>query len=317
MNKESLKRELEEASESIELKEEIKSDFKEQEKKTISAFFDDIKDYVKHPKYDILLKYLDLVLESNKINGFILDGSFGIGKSTVIKSYLKAIHKEFFYINSYATPLAFYIEAFNHKNEVILIDDLSGLWKDEKGISILRALLNNDRKRYVHYESTSDKLKVPSSFIFEGKIIILCNNISKHLDKSVISRVVYRQLNFNYMEKIEFIEKIIKFEYQLKDTQIKEISDFIKSKIDETIIDFNFRNILKITELFLKYPSEWKELSENELQKDENMSLIKKLIEKYKSVKEQINEFTERTGLSRRTFFLRKKQYESAKVQLV
>ncbi|MEK6879561.1 MAG: hypothetical protein AABY22_08140, partial [Nanoarchaeota archaeon] len=224
--------------------ENLKSDFKEEEEKVRQQFYAGISNFVEHPKYAEILATLQVVLDSSKINGFILDGDYAIGKSTIIKSYLKQKKHNFVYINSYATSLAFYIEANKNKDNIILIDDLAGIWKDNKGISILRALLNNEKNRYIHYESTSEKLKVSSSFIFTGKIIILCNNINKLIDEALLSRVIYRRLNFNYAEKLEMIEKIINYNYKLKQEQTQEIITFISANMDETCLTFSFRTLL-------------------------------------------------------------------------
>lgn len=311
MEKKELIKELNEASKSINL--EPSKEFNILSQKAEKEFYNSINSYVKHEKYQEIIKYLDLVLDSKKINGFVLEGSFGTGKSLVIKSHLKAKNRQFIYFNSYTTSLAFYMMIYENKDNIILIDDLSGIWNDEKGISILRALMNTDDKRFIRYESTSDKLKCPSSFNFNGKIIILCNNITKHLDESVLSRTIYRKIEFTNAEKLEFSKKIIKWNYpKLSNYQVSNIYNFVNENVDETNLKFNFRDLLKITEIYLKYPKEWKDLAIKELEKDETMILIKELQE-FKNKKYQVEKFIEQTGLSRRTYYNYLKRYNLCK----
>ncbi|MEK6881042.1 MAG: hypothetical protein AABY22_15595 [Nanoarchaeota archaeon] len=304
MANEELKKALEEASNKLKSN---NNKFNVEEKEAEKVFYDNINGYAGNPKYEEIIKCLNVVLESNKINGFILDGSYGLGKSTLITSYLKESKKEFVYINSYTTALSFYILCWKFKDKIIVIDDVAGIWKDVKGWAILRALLNNDKNRYVKYESTSDKLTAPSSFIFTGKIIVLCNNIKNHIDDSILSRVMYRKLNFTHKEKLGIIKEIIKYNYNIVPDGLLE---WIKENVDECVVDFNFRSLLKITEIYLKYPDEWKGLAMKELERDEDMAIMKEILNNYRNVDEQIRIFMQKTTKSRITFFRYKKRYK-------
>ena len=253
---------------------------------------------------------MDLILTSKKLHGLIIEGSFGLGKSFVVKSFLNSKLEKWKYLNTYTTALAFYNLLYEYRNEVILIDDLSGIWKDKKGISLLRALLNTEEKRIVTYESTSDKLKVPSKFIFNGKLVILCNDISSYLDKGLISRVLYRSLEFTHNEKLSFCRDIIMFNYpELKEEQVTILYTFLQEQLDECCLYFSFRDLLKIVELFIKYPIEWRSLAIKEIRRDEDMLLIKQLLKLHQSEKERATEYTLLTGKHRATYFRHKKKY--------
>ena len=291
-----------------------KNNFINEQKEAGLKFFESIKGFVSHEKYTEIFKCLEVVLTSKKIHSFILDGSFGLGKSTVIKGYLKQNNHKFVYLNSYSTALSLYLQVYHNKDKLILLDDLNGIWKDEKGLSILRALINTEDVRYITYNSSSEKLTAPSNFIFSGKIIILCNDIRNNLDETILSRVIYRNLRFNFAEKFDFIESIIKNNYNLQENQVKEILRFLKINLNECVINFNFRSLLKITEFYLKYPDEWRILSLKEIPKDEDMQLIKDLSLKNITIKAQIQEFITITGKSRRTYFNLKKKYNELKV---
>jgi len=175
--------------------------------------------------------------------------------------------------------LAFYKSVYSNKYKTIILDDIFGLYSDEKGISILRALINTEKVRYVKYQSTSEKLDVPSSFIFEGAIIILTNKITPEMDNSLLGRAIYRKIYFTLKEKFELMEKIAKFHYpKLSKKELKEIIDFIKENVDETTSNFSFRSVIKIIEFYKHNKNKWKELANEELEKDEELIFIKEIM---------------------------------------
>ena len=301
-----LKNELEEKSKCLDIKEQNFLDLENQAKE---KFEEDIKGYVSHKKYNNIKEYLKLITDDKtKINCLVIESEQGIGKTTIVKNILKQLNKEVLYINSYTTSLAFYKIIYYNRFKNIILDDVYGLYNDEKGISILRALTNTEKVRYINYQSTSDKLDVPSSFVFEGSITILTNKITNEMDNSLLGRAIHRTINFTLKEKLDFVESIIKFQYGLNAFEIKEILDFLKINVDETTKNFSFRSVLKIVEFYKHNKEIWKELGLEELEKDEILVFIKDLIAKYKQVNEQVEEFIELTGRSRRTFFRLKKK---------
>ena len=271
-----LKSELEEKSKVINLKEQEFSDLEENAKK---KFDDDIKGYVSHKKYANIKQYLKLITDVNtKINCLIIESEQGVGKTTIVKNILKELKMNALYINSYTTSLAFYKAVYHNRFNQIILDDVYGLYGDEKGISILRALTNTEKVRYIKYQSTSDKLDVPSSFIFEGSIIILTNKITPEMDNSLLGRAIHRKIYFSLREKLDFIEKIIRFQYDLKEEEINDIITFINKNVDETTINFSFRSILKIVEFYKHNKNIWEVLAIEELEKDDELIFIKSII---------------------------------------
>lgn len=298
-----LKQALETASKNID----IERKNEDLDKSATDRFLNDIKGYVNHPKYNHIKEYLKIITNSeSKIKCLILEGESGCGKSTICKSILKELGKDIYYINSYSTSLSFYKALYLNRFKSIIIDDTFGIFNDEKGIAILRAVTNTEKERYVKYESTSDKLDVPSSFIFEGNLTILTNHITSQMSESLLSRAIYRKIYFTLQEKFDFMEKVANFNYPNLD--LKEVMEFIKSEVDETTRNFSFRSVIKIIEYYKFNKKSWKDMAYEELEKDEDLVLIKELQGKFLEVKEQADEFIKLTGKSRRTFFRIKKR---------
>jgi len=299
-----LKSKLEEFSKSIDIKE---ADFIDFEKSAKGRFLKDIRGYVPHKKYEKIKEYLKIITNpKSKINCLVIESEQGIGKTTIIKNMLKDLKKDIFYINSYSTSLAFYKAVYYNRYKHIVLDDVYGLYSDEKGISILRALTSTEKIRYINYQSTSEKLDVPSSFIFEGSITILTNKITEQMDNSLMGRAIHRKIKFSLNEKIDFMEKIAKFHYKIPEIELKEVMDFVKSNVDETTKNFSFRTIIKLIEFYKQNKENWKELGFEELEKDEELIFVKEIINL--PVEERNKRWYETTGRSIRTLQRRIKE---------
>jgi hypothetical protein len=125
----------------------------------------------------VLNKYVKAVC-SRAVNGLILEGDTGIGKS---HNVLKAINEsgiEFIYCSGYTTTLELYHFLYEHKDKVIFFDDTKNIFSSNAGLEILKScLFSVNGKRLVRYSTTSNKLKVPNQFIFEGGLIVSVNDL--------------------------------------------------------------------------------------------------------------------------------------------
>lgn len=299
-----LKSELENASKVIETS---KLEINQLETNANDKFMDSIKGYVNHPRYALIKEYLKIITNGkSKINCFILEGEQGLGKSTIVKSILKELNKEIYYINSYTTSLSFYKMLYLNRHKQVILDDVFGIFNDEKGIAILRALTNTESVRYVKYESCSEKLDVPSSFNFEGSITILTNTLTNAMNESLLNRAIHRKIFFSLQEKFDFMEKIAKFNYP--NDNLKEVMDYIKENVNDTTRNFTFRSVLKIIEFYKNNPDKWKSMAKEELETDKELVTAKQIM--YLSTERRNAIWIEETGLSIRTLQRRIKQLE-------
>jgi len=164
-----------------------------------------------------------------------------------------------------------------------------------KGI-LLSALWSATGVRVVNYKSTSEKLDAPKSFVFNGKIIVICNDFPQELE-TLKSRCLYYVVKFNYYQKIRIIYEICKVE-----GIPKEIADFIKENTDPTTENLNFRLPIKIYEIY-KNHKDWKKLAKGQLEENEIMRVIRELLEEDISQKKRVEKFIEKTGHSRATYY--------------
>jgi hypothetical protein len=300
-----LKQQLEQASKSIDVKSRELSDM---ENSATNKFYDDIKGYVNHERYKNIREYIKIITDKNcKVNCLILEGEQGIGKSTIVKSMLKEMDKDICYINSYTTSLSFYKTLYVNRFKTIVLDDVFGIFGDEKGIAILRAITNTENVRYVKYDSTSDKLDdVPSNFNFEGSVIILTNELTPAMNDSLLNRAIHRRIIFSLEEKFEFMESVAKFNFPK--INLKEVMDYIKKNVDETTRNFTFRSVIKVVEFYNHNKQKWKNMALEELEKDEELIFVKKIQNISTERRNQL--WLEETGKSVRTLQRKLKQLQ-------
>ena len=123
--------------------------------------------------YYVPKQYAKMVAKGNA-RGMLLYGSCGIGKSYCVMRAFREVNVPFVLISGHITSLELYKFLFEHRKENIIFDDVN-LLENKNNLNMLKSCLN-DNSRIVSYHSSSSKLDVPSSFLFEGTIILLVNS---------------------------------------------------------------------------------------------------------------------------------------------
>jgi DNA polymerase III delta prime subunit len=322
---EELKAQLTKASEHIELKGAVVSTPKSKEQIEAEQSIQEWKgkkNKQNHIKAFELPKHLiKVLLSTHEHFGLIFYGEGGVGKTVLTISTAKTSLKsdEWEYSNGYTTPLALY--EFLHKNrnkKLIILDDVEGVFNNNLSMSILKgALWDSDGKRIVQYNTKSNRATdLPSAFIMESKLIILCNKIPNGQDigtRAMISRTIPFELTFSYKDKLRICEVFLNHNDTLNSRQKAEVLKLLKEKTSEATKDFNFRTLKKAI-AYIKYDrSKAESLFCATVEEDE----LKKVYLESKgmgdTITDQCRYFMRNTGMSRRTYFRVKKEL-SAKV---
>ena len=260
----------------------------------------------------VLNKYVKAVC-SRAVNGLILEGDTGIGKS---HNVLKAINEsgiEFIYCSGYTTTLELYHFLYEHKDKVIFFDDTKNIFSSNAGLEILKScLFSVNGKRLVRYSTTSNKLKVPNQFIFEGGLIVSVNDLGWKQDedlKAVVDRVIYYNLKFDYFEKLKIIKELVNKDYKETTKKDREfIFDYIKNNTTKATENLNFRLFFKLLDIYLFDKDNFNILAKDLIRTNKEIDYLYQVLEKSNSIKEAQVSWTEETGKSRRTFYRLKKQ---------
>jgi len=256
-------------------------------------------------KYDILNDYLIAWRSSDSLFGLLLTGDVGIGKTYILEDYLKG--DECILINSHVTPLSLFITLYQHKSSesYIIIDDVLELFKNKETSGLLLSATQTGKlNRTLTYNSTTDKLgEVPSSFVYNGKIAIICNKLPNRLDH-LKSRCFYYDLKLTFSERINKIIEVGK-SMNVDSSVINFIVKYSNESTPKDIL--NIRLLLKINSLH-RTSKDWKRLGLHIINQDESLYALKKILSTYSNPKKQIEEYTKLTGLGKGSFYKHKKQ---------
>jgi hypothetical protein len=149
---------------------------------------------------------------------------------------------------------------------------------DELSLNILKAALDSGKKRVLHWNADSAKLRsegIPNKFEFKGGVIFITNvkfenirskKLQDHLE-ALQSRCHYLDLTLDTMrDKFLRIKQICQTGelfagYDISTEKQNEVLDFMNEKKD-VLREMSLRMALKIADLTKVSPN-WKELAEN------------------------------------------------------
>lgn len=227
--------------------------------------------------YYIPNSYIEMVIDKST-NGLFLWGDGGWGKSFNVKRHLVQQKleegKDYVFICGHITPAQFYIKLYHARDKIVVFDDVNIL-ESKTNLNMLKACLNENSHNKVEYHTTSkvmEKAKIPSSFLFEGKVIILLNEkptTNSNLS-AVETRILHHHLDFGYNDKISIMFDIAKLDYEgiALENRVM-IANWIKENTNEATRNLNIRLLFICFDFFKHNPKRWTELASNYIQNDE------------------------------------------------
>ena len=120
-------------------------------------------------------------------------GRPGVAKSESVKRAIqRATH--YYRKGGQLTPLRFFIEAFHHRGQPIILDDADPLLDTKLGAKLIAALGDSSPARQMSYGTTSRALgEVPSLYYTTSNLCILANKAPT--DEAILSRAVLIYFN--------------------------------------------------------------------------------------------------------------------------
>jgi hypothetical protein len=106
----------------------------------------------------------------------MLFGPPGVGKSRCVR---QALPPRVGWISGQATPLGIYLEAFEHRRQSLVLDDVDGLYADRSGIRLLKALCQTEATKTLSWHTTTPILQhrgVPSQFTTTSRVALIGND---------------------------------------------------------------------------------------------------------------------------------------------
>jgi hypothetical protein len=109
------------------------------------------------------------------LNLVLIYGDPGLGKSRCVR---QAIGDNACRIDGTATAFGIYLEAYEHRNQPMVLDDVDGLYRDRNGIRLLKALCQTDPVKYLSWQTDSKTLQrrgIPQQFTTTSRVVIIAN----------------------------------------------------------------------------------------------------------------------------------------------
>jgi hypothetical protein len=167
---------------------------------------------------------------------------------------------------------------FSDKKNILVFDDCDSILLDDLSLNILKAALDTNSKRMIHWNTDSSLLRregVPDSFEFKGGAIFITNikfdhvrskKLRDHLE-ALESRCHYLDLTIDTeREKLLRIEQVVTEcgmldKYEFEDYQKLEVLDFVKANVPR-LRELSLRTVLKVADLKHGFPDKWRAVAE-------------------------------------------------------
>src|ERR1700694_5435758 len=122
--------------------------------------------------YSELEKYAG-AFAGGHLNLLILCGAPGLGKS---QSLRRALSGKVCWIDGNASAYGIYLQAHEHRNLPIVLDDVDGLYRDRQGIRLLKALCQTDKLKTVSWQTAvATRVGIPRQFSTTSRVAIIAN----------------------------------------------------------------------------------------------------------------------------------------------
>jgi hypothetical protein len=260
----------------------------------------DVKKEMKDPNslFGIMRDLVQIVARGAR-NALVIYGGPGTGKTHVVGETLKdeglVKGRDYYVIKGKVTTAALYQTLFIHrKGSILLFDDADSVWGDQEAGNILKAALDSYDERVISWLSArtvnvskmpdherevmndnldlkliddpEGKIKLPSEFRYEGRIIFISNLPYEKFDSAVLTRAAKIDMTLTTDQMFYRLESIL---HDVGDKSVsldvkKEILEFIKTEARSGTIDnVSMRTYVAAEDLYRSGHPNWKALLEH------------------------------------------------------
>lgn len=117
---------------------------------------------------------------------------------------------DYHYVKGYSSAKGLYRLLYENKKKIVIFDDCDAAWKNAVSANLLKAALDSDEERWVTWNvegSANDDL--PTSFLFEGKVIFISNVKSEDFPQPLITRALRCDVELTIDERFERMRQIL------------------------------------------------------------------------------------------------------------
>lgn len=122
--------------------------------------------------YDELQRFVR-AFAAGHLNLLMLIGPGGVGKSQTVR---QAVGEGACWIEGNASAFGIYTKLYQHKDSLVVIDDVDSLYSDRAAIRLLKTLCQTDPTKRVAWETNAvGKDGIPKEFVTMSRVIIIAN----------------------------------------------------------------------------------------------------------------------------------------------
>lgn len=242
-----------------------------------------------------VLDSMTRAVKKGDVRAMIVSGPPGVGKSFGVEGVLGKHElmaevanneklKKFEIIRGDISPPLLFTKLyeFSDNKSILVFDDCDSVLQDEDSLNMMKSALDSNNKRILSYYKDSRVLEnagCPNQFEFKGGAIFVTNlkfdmvrskKMRSHLE-AIESRCHYLDLTIDTdREKILRIKQIIGDgmlnRYNFSTEEVQELIDFIE-KNQKRMRELSLRAVLKLADLKICMPEDWRGVSEITLMK--------------------------------------------------
>jgi hypothetical protein len=110
------------------------------------------------------------------LNLLMIFGPPGVGKSRCVR---QALGSQVCWISGQATPLGIYLQAYEHRHQPLVLDDVDGLYADRSGIRLLKSMAQTEKTKTLGWHTAAAVLHregVPRQFTTTSRVALVGND---------------------------------------------------------------------------------------------------------------------------------------------
>lgn len=213
----------------------------------------------------------------------IVTGPGGLGKSftvidSLVKSGLKDISlvdelpvgftlnggKTFRVIKGYSTPKGLYRTLFENRDGVVVFDDCDSVLKDPVSLNLLKAALDSYDKRIISWRADIRDEDLPTSFLFNGRVVFISNQSSNSIDQAIITRSMAVDLSMTPTQKVERMRWLLTKDDFMPEYEMAYKSDAIDliATLVDKVKELSLRTLITVTKIRKAGGPRWRDLAE-------------------------------------------------------
>jgi hypothetical protein len=232
-------------------------------------------------------KFATMVKMSGSVDGMVVSGPPGIGKTYGIADQLQKLNLNAQFVKGTMSPIGLFVKLWETraKNFVLVIDDCDSILYTLEGLSLLKAALDSGKRTvtWAKQNNKLDEMGIPNTFDFEGKIVFITNldfrqvtnkRLKGDLD-AVRSRCFYLQMNVHskwdrFLRTRYVIQQGI-LSKSLSQKSVNEVMAFYEHHLD-ALREISVRSFLKVVDLYKKFPTDWEYMARHSMFQHEGES---------------------------------------------